>query len=314
MNVSRVSVIALVGVFFLAGCTSTAPVGAPSSASEPALGAIATITSPDQITLPIDAYLPDVDQSVSLMLVGQDLVNSCITSQGSDATIHLGIASTDGGTLGAFQPATVDNLTTFMSRVRAEDKTYAPLWGFFNPDTVAQYGYARSPGNTTLVGSGGVSQAYPSGDPVATSCRDKANSVAPGGQSMGPIVVEELPDQGPPVPTNDSRYVAVAQTWSACMAKNGFNYATPQDAIAANYQPRTDAEKATAKAVAVLDVQCKLDTNLVGVAVAIESAYEQQYIDSHQDELAKFQTQIADYLAGRVTIQSVSPSPGGGSS
>jgi len=89
------------------------------------------------------------------------------------------------------------------------------------------------------------------------------------------------------------------------MKDSGFDYPTPREAIAENYQM---AANDRARAVAVADVKCKLSTNLVGVAVAVQSAYDQEYIDTHVDQLAALQVYIADFLAGRVTVPETLPS------
>jgi len=122
---------------------------------------------------------------------------------------------------------------------------------------------------------------------------------------LSPFSVSELPDNGSPWHLDDSRYQAVAAQWSGCMKDNGFDYPTPREAMADNYQ---GAATDRARAVAVADVKCKLSTNLVGVAVAVQSAYDQEYIDTHVDQLAALRVNIADFLAGRVTVPDTLPS------
>ena len=297
MQMLRLAVVALMCVM-LEACAPTSAI----DAQEPALDDVPTIMSPAQIVLPIHAYLPSVDLSVAMLLVSQDLVNTCIMSGGSQSTIQIGQVSLSGGVAGEFQPATASGLTNMMAAIRDEDRTYSSLWGFFSPDTVAQYGYTRPPGGTTLAAEGGDTE-----DPVVESCLAQVDLMAPGGNALKPFMISELPDGGPPVPASDSRFVAVEQEWSACMSQRGFDFVTPIDAIQAHYAATTDSEKALAKSVAVADVQCKLDTNLVGVAVAVQSAYEQQYIDTHRAALLTMQAQIADYLAARVSTPSASP-------
>jgi len=47
---------------------------------------------------------------------------------------------------------------------------------------------------------------------------------------------------------------------------------------------------------ATSDVQCKVKTNLVGVGMAIQSAYDQIYITTHFATLNAYESNLADYV------------------
>jgi hypothetical protein len=114
----------------------------------------------------------------------------------------------------------------------------------------------------------------------------------------------QLPDGGPKVPPTDPRIVDANARWSDCMKSKGFSYASPW---AAYFDPKwrsmprpgtlsrthTPQEIATATA----DQDCKLSTNLMGIAVAVEAAYDKQYIDSHAAALSAFKLSLDDRLA-----------------
>ena len=51
-------------------------------------------------------------------------------------------------------------------------------------------------------------------------------------------------------------------------------------------------------ATATADVQCKISTNLIGVAMAVQTAYDQQYIDAHTDQLAAYRERLQRAVAG----------------
>ena len=95
-----------------------------------------------------------------------------------------------------------------------------------------------------------------------------------------------LPNGGPPVPRGDSRIVTVAEKWSKCMAARGhYSYPTPLDSLfdvkwSEDYPP-SDAQRKTARD----DLTCKRQTNYVGVAVAVQEAYDRAYIDVYRDRL-----------------------------
>jgi len=259
--------------------------------------------------LPVQAYLPSVEQTVAIMLTGIALLNTCVQTEGG--TGNVGLVLMDSA--GIDQEASPAALTSFISTRRQEEVTYGGMWWFFNPDAAPEYGYERPPG---VFAESRSSTAVT--EPAQTSCAARVGSVMPDrssslliGRILSPFGVSDLPDGGSPWHPNDSRYVAAEQKWSDCMATQGFDYATPYDAFVDNYAPKTPEATARGKAVATADVQCKIDTNLVGVGVAVQSAYDQQYIDSHRDALAAQQREITDFLAGRVAVPaSAAPGPG----
>lgn len=289
-----------VGVL-LAGCTPT-EANSSTTPTEPTIGSVATVSAPQQVQFPIDAYLPSLNQTVAIMMESLELLNKCLTQAGSVDTATLYIASTSGEK----KQATPDDITAYVANVRSETVTYSPLWGFFNPQTAATSAYDRPPG----IGQGTLLLETPTGA-VEQSCESRVASVTPGSGVAMPFTVSDLPDGGSPYQPNDSRYVAAVSQWSTCMHDQGFQYATPQDAIGQNLTVLGGETSSKAKAVAVADVQCKVQVNLVGVAVAVQSAYDQIYIDSHRDQLAIMQTQFAAYIAGNVSVPVQEPSGSG---
>ena len=69
------------------------------------------------------------------------------------------------------------------------------------------------------------------------------------------------------------------------MARSGFHYRTPMEA---NDDDRWTGPKAstTEIAVAVADVRCKKLTNLTGIRMAVDSAYQRVAMSTHAQELA----------------------------
>lgn len=81
------------------------------------------------------------------------------------------------------------------------------------------------------------------------------------------------------------------------MKAKGFALDSPLSAtIAAWYREKPASAEQIAAATA--DVQCKISTNLVGIGVALQAAYDQQYIDAHRAELDAFLAQRDRYLRG----------------
>ena len=283
----------VVGVL-LSGCTPTP--SEPQATRRETIGEIPVILVPDQVVLPIDSYLPSVDQTVAIMLVAVELLNQCVRAEGGQGNIHYLVYDSAG----IASPAGQGELTSYVASSRRDSVIRNGMWQFFDPDNAATYGYQSPPDQWTA-----LSSSLSLDNPLHSTCLARVNSVVPGGQMLSPFSVSELPDNGSQWHPDDSRYQAVAAQWSGCMKDSGFDYPTPREAIAENYQM---AANDRARAVAVADVKCKLSTNLVGVAVAVQSAYDQEYIDTHVDQLAALQVYIADFLAGRVTVPETLPS------
>jgi hypothetical protein len=91
-----------------------------------------------------------------------------------------------------------------------------------------------------------------------------------------------------------SFFAEVQQKWSNCMKAKGYDFSSVKESVDKYIRipsPATSEEKATAE----VDIQCKIETNLVGVAAAVQSAYDEQYIDSHREALQTWRQQIDDF-------------------
>lgn len=84
--------------------------------------------------------------------------------------------------------------------------------------------------------------------------------------------------------TEDSRIQEAFREWSACMADAGYEYRDPQEAI---NDPRWATEQPTEQeiAVAVTDVRCKQQVNLINTWASVQIAYQEQAIDEHAEAL-----------------------------
>ena len=309
---ARRHVLILTAVVLLAGCTSPGSLS-PATTVEPELGDVPVITTPEQISMPIYEFMPSVDQTVAIMFRSQDLVNDCLAAAGSSLQVLI---EDMHGDVYHLTPATTASVTQYVTLERNDDKVRNALWGFFDTSSVATNGYDRPADSPRIASTNGGD------DPDAVSCLARVGAITPGGIAMEPFDFGLLPDGGPPLPSGDSRFVDAEAQWSSCLAAKGFTYATPIEAEGylqtvqidtitaktADDQAKVATEESTEKALAVADVQCKLQTNLVGIGVAVQSAYEQRYIDTHRDQLKALQVQISDFLSGKVAVPDAVPS------
>jgi hypothetical protein len=229
-------------------------------AAEPALRPIPRIRAYTQVTLPIEAYLPSVDQQLTLQRIADTAVNRCLREKGYDR--------------GVVEPPT---LPAYLHESARDQVVRSDLWGFYDTDNYRTYGYRRPP---DVPGSIEIRNP-PAPDNAVAECR-KAGQAALGSLAGDPLT---LPDGGPPVPRGDSRYRAAVQAWSACMAAQGFPSPDPITVQGSVQAPLTRPPTARDISTAVSDITCKNKTNLVGIAVAVQSAYQNMYIDKHVTQL-----------------------------
>ncbi|WP_239405811.1 hypothetical protein [Frankia sp. Cj3] len=255
------------------------PVKSPEQ-HEPGIGPVQQISEPSQIGRPIDTYIPSVQEIMQLRAVRNETVAKCLAAHGANAEIH--------------EPPGVQE---FLSAQQRDGVIRSGLYGFFDPVAAKTHGYSRPPGQAVSLTETGV--AGPS--EVSSECARKGQEAIGG----TPLIIDEtvLPDSGPPVPTNDSRYRAVVVSWAQCMAESGFRYNTPLDAIGDlqwRRPPAPDGSTTPASpteiTVASTDVDCKIKTNLVGIAVAVQSAYDNRYIESHAAQLVEFKNRILGHI------------------
>jgi hypothetical protein len=261
-------------------CSGNSDNGTENQPLEPSISAPATVTSPSQVVRPVDEYLPSVDQVVAAENMAVDLTNACSAKFG-------------GGTEFKFD-GSQDELRAAAASGLQDEVTHSGVWGLFVDSDQAEKGYSA--------GRYGVISWSKYQSSVQENCNYWVRTVQPASVVGGPL---DLPDRGPQMNMNDSRWVAAVEEWSKCMADKGYNYQTPIDAISQNVY--VDPPTAENRATAVADVDCKVSTNLIGKAVAIQSAYDQEYIQSHREALDEYKQQLADFIAGNVPLPDTLP-------
>ncbi|MFC1421253.1 hypothetical protein [Streptacidiphilus cavernicola] len=266
-----------------------------SGGAPPPLGPVPVITSIDQITRPIDSYEVTVAQTRTLFQAATVVTQQCVRSY----------------SLSYPAPQWDDAFSDTPQQLKERSVVY----GFFDPSASPGKGYdavgVEAAGAEPVLSDAqytvldGVDRAtnkpvaaYDGKSVPAHGCLGKGRAeigAAPMPADSGP-----LPDGGPTVPADDPRMVDVNAKWSACMKSRGFDYASPWAAYldpkwrtrpkgsTTAPQLHTPLEVATAAA----DLACKQSTNLIGVAVAVETAYDDQYIRSHAAALALFKQQL----------------------
>jgi hypothetical protein len=266
----RVAVLAsLIAVAASAGCTaSAAPARIPA---EPAVGPIPSVLKSVDLRMPVQAYLPTAAQDDRLGVARVHLIQRCLADfhvaypvqpvRGSDygprsetdrryGITDAGLARSQGYGLGDRDPA----------RIKKPKQ----------PDLGAD-------GVTALTGSGQSvvrGKAVPPGGCIAKADTELAKAV-PAGVDVSKA--GQLQRWSFERSRQDSRVVAVFKAWSQCMTTAGFRYADPMTVMG---DPAFEADPASAHeiAVALADIRCKEQTNVVGVWFTVESAYQEREI------------------------------------
>jgi hypothetical protein len=134
----------------------------------------------------------------------------------------------------------------------------------------------------------------------------------PDGGSANPDPVPGIALQALQWTQSDPRIVAADRVWSACMARRGFSYRTPQLAAEHNWPSApTQVEIATAAA----DVTCKAQTDLTNTWLTVEAAYQLALISQNLTALSQLQTSFKGLLQRAEALVGLSnlPLPAAGS-
>lgn len=278
MDMRTVAAVTVISTaLLLAGCGGDES----TDRDEAELGAVPVVAAPDQISLPFDAYRLTTDED---RLNGQAyvlLVQDCALGYGVPVDMvppnnpptnnhkRYGLfderAAATEGYGGTFEEGPAEDRSASVERTPDQRLVIAgPMEGEPGPKTLS---------SGQEVPEGGCAAA-------AEKTLGTPESGLPDVEAMGWQTFQDA--------TNDSRVAEVMEAWSDCMADAGFEYDSIWDANDVHWpDPPTTDEIATAQA----DVTCKQETNLVGVYVAVEAAYQREVIEAYPgefDALAKW--------------------------
>jgi hypothetical protein len=106
----------------------------------------------------------------------------------------------------------------------------------------------------------------------------------------------------------DPRVIAAQGKWSQCMRAQGYQYNTTFDAIG---DARWGSAYATSQEIATATASwhCAQKANLVGIWTAVETAYQNQQIDAHAEELKQTQVDLHNQMQHVAQIVGAAASP-----
>ena len=267
------------------GAAATHQPEATASQVEPWLGQIQTVTDWRQITLPLDAYELSLRDSATVDRAEYQQTMACMEQFG----FAFDVTPWDGWTAG-IPEGDLDASPSHYRLFGLLDDASAAQYGYHVPETQPPAGKALSgPENSrdyaNVLGAkfgGGTyrGQHIPEGGCIGQA----RQSIAGGGPAFDSSLPEQLTSEAWNRSEGDSRVISAYADWRACMNDAGFDYRTPADA---NNDTRWSGEEATPAEIAVAsaDVVCKQQTNLVGIRMAVDSAYQRVVIRAHAKEL-----------------------------
>lgn len=256
---------------------------------EPKIGPIPVIHGEDEFPLPLDAYRPTDTYWLRVTWAINQKARACLRRYDLDMPKAKGA----------------------VPKVHTPGLTLVRAWGVADPTRAATYGYGFAP----IPGDDGKSLDPPesqryrdmnkdeafvffgrvtshNGKPVPKGgCLQEARKALGYTHAFDNYDVQMLPQRALQYSLQDSRVKAVTLQWRDCMRRAGFSYTSPQqaDADPAWHHTTTAREIATAQA----DVTCKQQTNLLGIGLTVQAAYEQQLIDRNKAALAPLKPRLA---------------------
>ncbi len=278
----------------LVGCSSSGGTGGTGgggggggqpAGQPPKVTATPTPTSGTQLAeLPLVAFLKDADGDRTIDRATDLLTQDCMHRLGfagwkTDTTLPVGKPVETAGDYGYL------------------DEAQAAQYGFRSAAALKGKptdGPRMQPGElAALTGSDGAGNAAPGNVPQGGCGGEAFRTIRAGLDKPAGSVYDDLMGDSYQRTASDSRVVDGIRAWSDCMKQKGFTYSTPKALSVEAWGPQvTQREIDTAKA----DVACTKQTNLPGIAFAVQSAIQQQQIEQHQQQLKAEK----DFKAGQV--------------
>jgi len=277
----------------LAACTAASSSGPLNTVTPPTVG---KPTPPDSV----DAALARMSLYPYTILGQSD--NDPLAPGESDTQLGVACASVAG------YPG-AQNMTGVSIRVSTAGlgfgQDWGP-WGYLGAVDAQQSGFLPTPGKALdELGLGSDRPQSPSNASIPTAERnalekcgtikfnflnDMFNGPLAGINAIAQAISTDM--------TNNPSVKAATKAWAACMASNGYDYATPEAAGKAQIaaisggtnslspnEPISPAVRSAQIAAAVTDARCTSSTDLAGIYFAVEASYDQQVVSANQTAL-----------------------------
>ncbi|WP_155056123.1 hypothetical protein [Streptomyces blattellae] len=259
------------------------------------------------MSLPLEAYMQTYQDTVTLDEASRSLQERCMAEYG--LSIELPLAGTN--------PPPSDNDANMERRYGLTDREAAAQYGYGLPEELTEQVHQAEPDLTedevqVLTGHSTPTEPTAPGADLAAQpapesyngkkiheggCTGWAQDELPQPTSEDLAFVSELNGNSF---TESMQSPAVKQAladWSQCMQTEGYTAATPSEA--AEIVPHVEGGTASKEeiAVALAEIDCKEQTDLVTVWFAEETKIQKAQITEHQDRLNSTRTRNSDAVA-----------------
>jgi hypothetical protein len=272
--------VAVIATLIASGCA------AGSAESEPGLGPVPMVRSPGDIVLPLDAYEPTAQQQTTYLNAYELLAKKCAQRYHID-----------------YSPGAVEVVDPEIKDERRYGiilESDATEWGYRPPlrmqpkKSKKEQGW-NPIGDEFMVVTGVDPRTRESwegrlvnGVPVAKDgCTGEAGrhlGAEDGKADELAALTNSLAGEAYTRSRKDSRTLAAWAQWSKCMKASGYEFAEPFEANDKFSGPDLTQEEI---ALAVIDVKCKLEHNVVGRWMAVEIAYQNRLLEQNAERLEK---------------------------
>ncbi|MFF2386432.1 hypothetical protein [Streptomyces sp. NPDC058108] len=281
---------ALLGAALLTGC-SNEPGGSTSQGAQPrptvsripGVTSIAKLTDTADLALPVDSYMPTGHELLQTTDAMTTLEQRCVRRFGVRYTpteARLPNFSKNSRRYGV--PESLQVAREFGFHMTQNDPRSLPEHLGTPPSAEVRT-------VLTATSSHGLVSSYHGMRLPSGGCVGEADRAITGGdvdQRAGHSpMAEQIRAHSFEYSTLDPRVIAAQAAWKKCMSAQGYtNYKKTFDASG---DQRWNTASATSQeiGVAVADWQCAKGGNLVGIWFAVESAYQDDQIDRHAEEL-----------------------------
>lgn len=263
----------------LAGCIAVAASlsscsGSKADTAQPDVSTFPVVTSSKQISLPFDAYMLTAEQDALNLKANNLLVRRCAERFGVEASMPVGLNPTPNE-LNARRYGIVDGKRAQSFGYRPEESPAESAGkGDWNPSPteMAVLGMGDAGDAGSLVDSAG--DTLPKG-----GCIGEADRTLGGVQPPAPADVLEVYKSA----ESDSRVQKAWKRWSTCMEDAGYDYSSPWEPNNAKWPEQVSQKEID---TAVDDVKCRQSTNLVGIWMAVEAAYQRKALQADPEGFA----------------------------
>ncbi|MCO8277327.1 hypothetical protein M1L60_42800 [Actinoplanes sp. TRM 88003] len=234
--------------------------------------------------LPLDVYLLTGEQRVK--------IDAAVTSMGRDCLKRFGLSWPMN------QLPTPDGTPRNARRYAVIEAGKAATIGYHAPETAPPNVDQKKPTADAMnVWAGRGEQTF-RGQPVPVGgCAGEAvRQLAEGAPEADPGLPEKLQFETYNQTKADSRVAQVFADWSTCMRAKGYSYPDPYAAVGDQRWQTARADPAEIKA-ATADVACKTETQLPGMMLAVETAYQKRVAAQRATELAAIKVYLETQLA-----------------